>query len=83
MTGPTLHDKPFLDALGGGTAIADFLTAKTGEKIDREAVYKWPTQGIPHRWRPYLKFLAETKGVVLPPGFLPDFTAPSKPGESA
>jgi hypothetical protein len=61
----------FIKSLGGGTAVAAYLSDRTGERIDREAVYKWGSQGVPWRWRPFLKPLAEAKGIALPEGFLP------------
>jgi len=64
--------REFLKGLGGGTTIAEELTVLAGEPVDREAVYKWGENGVPYRWRPFLKILAGRKGAVLPEGFLPD-----------
>ena len=65
----------FIKFLGGGTAVAAYLTEKSGEAVDREAVYKWSTQGVPWRWRLFLKPLASEKGIPLPEGFLPEEAA--------
>lgn len=61
---------PLIDALGGGTKIAEALTDLTGDPVDRDRVYKWKTIGIPWRWRGPVKQLAEKTGIPLPDGFL-------------
>jgi hypothetical protein len=62
--------------LGMGTAIAAWISARSGEKLDREAVYKWPKAGIPWKWRPFVAAMAAEKNINLPEDFLPDVKAP-------
>lgn len=64
-----------VDALGGGTKIARWLTEQSGELVDCEAVYKWKRNGVAWRWRPLLAQLARQRGIALPPQFLPDEAA--------
>lgn len=60
----------FIEALGGGTKVAERL------KIDREAVYKWRERDlIPWRWRPHLISFAREKGIRPPKQFLPGVAA--------
>jgi len=60
----------FIEALGGGTAIADKLS------IDREAVYAWKARNvIPWRWRAPLLQFAKEKKVAPPKAFLPGVAA--------
>lgn len=59
----------FIDALGGGTKVADLLTAQTGTEVDRERVYKWKTIGVPPKWQPNMAALARDKNVQIPPDF--------------
>lgn len=58
-----------IDALGGGTKLAETLEERTGQKIDRERVYKWKVNGVPWRWRNTVAALAKKEGVKLPPDF--------------
>ncbi|NLG06052.1 MAG: hypothetical protein GX567_19825 [Clostridia bacterium] len=67
--------RELIEALGGGTAVASELSRMSGEAVDREAVYKWAVNGIAWKWRPYLKALADRKGVGTPPNFLPEIAA--------
>lgn len=60
----------FIDALGGGTVIADKLS------IDREAVYAWKIRNsVPWRWRAPLLAIAKEKNVKPPKAFLPGVAA--------
>lgn len=62
----------FITLLGGGTKVAALLAEETGEKIDREAVYKWrELNRVPFRWRPHLVVIARRVGVKLPQDFVP------------
>lgn len=66
----TRKDHPhvaFIDELGGSRCVADELGI---DKISR--VSNWRKCGIPWRFRPRLKSLAEQKGVTPPAGFLDD-----------
>ncbi len=61
-----------IEALGGGTKVADRLSEMVGEPIDREAVYQWRIRDvIPYRWRPFLAGIAQQEGIKLPKGFMP------------
>lgn len=83
MTGPIIcrnvlpmtHSE-FIDALGGGTKIAEWLTANAGEHVDREAVYKWKElDRIPWRWRSLLIVMAKDASITVPKDFLPGIAA--------
>lgn len=65
----------FIKALGGGTVVADWLTANTDSTVDREAVYKWGEQQVPWKWRGYLLAMAKEKGLSAPDDFLPGVAA--------
>lgn len=58
--------RSFIEALGNGTVIASWVSKESGRKVDREAVYKWSTNGIPYRWRPLLLKMARLKNVKPP-----------------
>jgi len=64
-----------IDALGGGTKLAKALGEMAGESLDREAVYKWKTAGVPWKWRFQVAALAKEAGKPLPEGFLPEAAA--------
>lgn len=50
-----MTDNEIIKLLGGGTEFAKLLAAYTGQKVDREAVYKWGERGfIPYKWRPHV-----------------------------
>ncbi|MGP1257082.1 MAG: hypothetical protein ACTS10_21880 [Kiloniellales bacterium] len=70
-------------ALGGGTKLARAIEDAAGGPIDREAVYKWQNNGVPHRYRVLVARIALGADVKLPPGFLPDGITVSKPDVSA
>ena len=54
-----MNDRDLIDRLGGGTRLAQLLAEKTGQPIDREAIYKWKERGvIPWRWRSAVSSLA-------------------------
>lgn len=61
-----MSHRPFIEALGNGTAIAAWMSKRAGKTIDREAVYKWATNGVPFRWRPMLLEMANERGVKPP-----------------
>ncbi len=65
-----------IEALGGGTKVAERLSAMVGEPIDREAVYQWRMRDvIPYRWRPHIAGMAKKEGIKLPKGFTPQVSA--------
>lgn len=66
-----MSHRAFIDALGKGTAVAAWVSKRSGETVDREAVYKWAVNGIPWRWRPFLARMAKEKGVKAPKDLLP------------
>ena len=57
--------------LGGGTAVGTLLSER-GHSVDREAIYKWQTNGVPWRWRPTVAEIAREVGLAaaIPDGFL-------------
>ncbi|RDD60470.1 hypothetical protein DRB17_17880 [Ferruginivarius sediminum] len=59
-----------IDRLGGGTRVAEALTKATGERCDREAVYKWKRNGVPWKWRVHVCHLAEAMGETVPDDFV-------------
>jgi len=59
-----------IDRLGGGTRLAAALTRATGERFDREQVYKWKRNGVPYRWRGHVRRLAEAMGESVPADFV-------------
>lgn len=65
----------FLATLGGGTKIAQWLSEETGKSVDREAVYKWATNGIPLKWRFPLAKMARRKRAPMPRDFIPGVAA--------
>jgi hypothetical protein len=60
-----------IEALGGGTKVAAGLTALLGSEIDRERVYKWQKNGVPHEFRVPLARVLIGRGIAVPDGFLP------------
>jgi hypothetical protein len=65
-----------IDALGGGQkvaeAVSDFLGLEGGDRVDREAVYKWKKENrIPYRWRDGVRALAIQGGLDLPADMMP------------
>ena len=60
-----------IEAIGGGTRVAEMLT-EAGAPVDREAVYKWKSNGVPWKYRNVVARLAEKAEKPLPPGFLGD-----------
>lgn len=67
--------RKLIDQLGKGTVVADWVSKAGGETVDREAVYKWATNGIPWRWRPLVAKMAKQKGIPLPKDFIPGVAA--------
>lgn len=65
----------FIEKLGGGTVIAEWLTAEAKAPVDREAIYKWARNDVPWKWRPYLIKMAKKKGVRIPGDFMPGVAA--------
>jgi hypothetical protein len=63
--------RTFIEALGNGTAVAAWVSKRANKKIDREAVYKWATNGVPYRWRPLVLEMARERGVKPPKDLLP------------
>jgi hypothetical protein len=63
-----MSHRQLITALGNGTQVADWMRAQ-GQAVDREAVYKWASNGVPWRWRPYIAKMASEKGVRLPKNF--------------
>lgn len=61
----------FIRALGGGTAVAQWLAREANANVGREAVYKWSGNSVPWKWRPYLTKLASEKGIAIPADFMP------------
>ena len=61
----------FIDLLGTHADIASRLSELSKAPLERDAVRKWRTQGIPWRWRPYLVAMAREKGVATPSDLLP------------
>lgn len=60
--------RQFMKALGGPTAVAKELSARSGEPISRPRVAMWGSVGnIPYRWRSEVVRLAMDKGVAIPP----------------
>lgn len=70
-----VEHKDFITLLGGPTVVAKKLSELSGEELDREAVYKWNTKGIPWRWRPHLLTWARDAGIAVPDNFLPGVPA--------
>lgn len=72
--------REFIDALGGGTAVADELNkmlSASDRQVDREAVYKWKeANNIPHYRRLVMASLGANKNLPLP-AILKDY-APSR-----
>lgn len=64
--------RELIKQLGKGTAVAAWVSAASGQKLDREAVYQWSINGIPWKWRPFVARMAAEKNVTLPADFLPD-----------
>lgn len=62
-----MSHRTFITELGNGTAVAAWVSKHAGKRVDREAVYKWASNGIPWRWRPLLARMAREKGVKAPP----------------
>lgn len=66
----------FIEALGGGTKVAESLAAETGEEINRDSVYQWRAKDfIPWRWRPHLIVIARREGIKVPKNFVPGVAA--------
>lgn len=65
----------FIEKLGGGTVIAEWLASEARATVDREAVYKWSRNNVPWKWRPLLIKMAKEKRVKLPVDFMPGVAA--------
>lgn len=68
-----MRHSAFIEALGGGTKVAQLLAdAPGGGDVDREAIYKWSKlDHIPWKWRPALVAVARAQGTPIPTDFLP------------
>lgn len=78
------EQEDFINALGGNTAVANYLTSKQNriKPYRSNTIYFWKKRrGIPWRHRRDLAELAAILHVALPPGFL-DFP-PLKPRRSS
>lgn len=65
-----MNHAQFIEDLGNGTQIAAWLESATGNRVEREAIYKWRANGVPLKWRPHLVRMAAEKGVALPENFM-------------
>ncbi len=59
-----------IEKLGDGTAVAAWVSERTGEPVDREAVYKWKANGVAWKFRGAVAEMAKRKNVALPQNFL-------------
>lgn len=66
-----------IEALGDGTAVAEWLSGRTHQPVDREAVYKWKKNGVAWRYRNLVAAMADELKVLLPDGFLQEADGPA------
>jgi len=59
-----------IESLGDGTVVAAWLTERTGQTVDREAVYKWKANGVAWKFRADIAAMAGEKNIILPQNFL-------------
>ena len=53
-----------IKSLGGAKVIHSHLLSKN-KNINIDSIYKWKTNGIPYRYRLYIKELIESKGLSI------------------
>ena len=61
----------FIKSLGGAKNIYSYLKTKK-ININIESIYKWKSNGIPHRYLLYIKELADNQDVIIPGNIFPE-----------